>query len=229
MLEAMLCARSAGCSSKETPLIGYNYSDNRSTGTSPIVSAHDVNQLVAPPIAIAGYSKVLAGSGRSNTFTPVTPLNVGTGDFTLELRTLLKSTSGYVHLFWTNSAPSTGLRVEDWGYGDRVVCFVNANTHVFNTAMVRSDLENVWRHLVLQRRAGAISVYLDGNKIGLAPDRGSTYSLVDQTASDSLVGTSNAGVGYSGYGTGYYAAEFAFYDKARYTKNFIPPVGPIAP
>jgi hypothetical protein len=234
MLEALLTAKKAAAPAglpQDQPLIGFNYDRNASTGTTAITSSHSASQLIVPGVAVPGYNKVLSANAQSNTFTNSSAMNVGTGDFTMEMRVLLKGTSGYVHLWWSTSTNSTGIRMEDSGFGDKLAFFINANTHVFYAGgKTKADMQ-VWRHLVLMRKNGNVSFYWDGVRIGIAADRGADFSQQVLPAADALSAFTASGIGYAGYGAGYCVAEWAFYNRAKFDgmTSFTPPSGYIAP
>lgn len=233
MIEALLSSGGRGSGAiQDPPYIGFDFSRGASTGTTPITASYGSDQIVGPPLPITGYATVLASLGRRVSIAPTSAWAVGTGDFTLVWRGLFRGTSGFVHMFWSQAsgANNFGVVAQDIGYSNRLICYLGSMAHVFNINKLRTDLEdkNAWSHFVLQRKDGAIGFYIDGVKIGLSPDRGTTFSLADQPAADNVTGTTLSAITDTGYGSGYYCAEFALYKSALYNGNFTPPVGKLA-
>ncbi|WBF04892.1 hypothetical protein [Erwinia phage vB_Ea277G] len=229
MLEAILLGKKNGFVPGEQPYIGYNFEKGLSTGKQVISLTNLIaSDVVTPPVALSGYSKALFTGTKQFPIIPLTSMDVGTGDFTIEFPFYCTQTSnGYTTLMYqrpnTSSWGGLIIRFGDNGYGNRLQVSTqpdigNSN---YSTSTTRATGTNRWIHFVMQRRNGKISVYLNGVKQGLAVFTGSDYSLTERDSLTNIAASTIFQIG-DGTASNLYIPEFACYRKARYSANFTP-------
>lgn len=208
------------------PAMGFNFDTGKSTGntTISVSNATDVRDISTLP-AIDGYKKAVWITTGSK-ITPVAPLNVGTGDFTLELVVLTSNAqSGYNFFFYAevSGTPRMEIRLADNGYGNRLQVSLNPNTasDVYPCSTTRAQFINAWHHIAFVREKGKIRMYLDGVQQALAVGTGTAYST-DRTDARSIDTISNVQLGHPQYPGNCLIPEFAFYQGVKYNKNFTP-------
>lgn len=226
MLEAMMMCKKKASGVKGQPDVGYNFDTDRSTGKTAIVVANLAGNVVAPPVALAGYSKALNEGNNNFGITPLTAMDVGTGDFTLEFAFYMtNTTSGYsIMFFGDNNGIGYEIRFANSGYGDRlqVTLQPGVGNSNFSVKATRAQLANKWNHIAFQRSKGKVIVYLNGVKQGLAINTGIDYSVSEQPSAQDISGTKTLRFGYSGFAGSAYIPEFAFYKGVKYVADFTP-------
>lgn len=205
------------------PYAGFNYDTNVSTGNYPVLSTHTAAMLVAPPIAVNGYSKVL-NNKSSHAFSD--SLARTYTDFTWVGRVLLGSTTNYVTMLnLLGQATGSQIRVADSGFGNRLQPDMNPNNigTCWNCSLTRTDLAASWHHLAMVRKAGIVQFYVNGTLQSLANGVGSSYSATSYSDGTDMSGITGFITNTTAIAV--YTAEWAFWDSAIYTANFTPPTG----
>ena len=205
------------------PLAGWNYDTNLSTGNVPVSSTHTAAMLVAPPVAINGYSNVLNNKSQHAFIDNVVR---APGDFTYIARQMLGTTTNYVTMLqWLGVSNGAQLRVADSGFGNRLQPDMNPNqiATCWNVSMTRTGMTSIWNHFAWQRRSGVVTFYINGVLQSLANGVSSSYSATSYSDGTSLAGTTGLLINTSAVAI--YTAEWAFWDTAQLSANFTPPAG----
>lgn len=231
----MLLARNKKPVSK-VPLIGYNFDTDTSTGKSAIAVANTTGNIIAPPVALSGYSKALKTviNGQHN-ITPYSPLNnILLGDFTLECWVYINYTGNtyqYVMNFpYPVGSSNSGLiiRWSDSGYGNRLQASTDPVTrdHTYGTADTKTSMSNgAFHHIAVVRRKNKLSIYVDGKARPLAVGTNGVGASTEQVSNESIHNLTGASLGFSTYSpSNLYIPEFAFWDYAKYAASFTPSV-----
>lgn len=207
------------------PVSGFNYATNASTGTISITSNHTQASLISPPVELPGYAKVLNVGPSVVGFTGLSGFNVGTGDYTLDIRVLYTGPGGNVYFFQAATSAGNAIRIllGDSGFGNRlqISMLPNQVSNCYSANVLWTDLRR-WRLVTMQRRAGKISMYVDGVKQLLAVGTSTSYLEYEYNATRNMDPVSNASIGNGGNASGTYIGEFAFYQFAKYDSNFEP-------
>jgi hypothetical protein len=159
--------------------------------------------------------------------TSSTPFNVGTGDFTCEFWLLVNSTGfgGYFLTISDSGPPTTisgsmiGLQITQSSKAIRVETYgPGAVFETANTVAAAYTATNVWFHVALVRRSGALQLFIDGfSKLSVASTAALNYSVGNKVR---VGGYPSASVSEM------YYDEFLFVREARYAGNFTPPTSP---
>lgn len=224
-MEQLLLATNKRKTVSGAPDMGYNFSQGRSTGKTPITVANatDIRNLSATPVT--GYDKA-AYITTAAAITPVSPVNVGTGDFTLEMviRTAT-SAAGYNFFFYAEASgvPRMEIRLADGGYGNRLQVSLNPGTagDVYSSATTRAQFINGWHHVAMVREKGRIRMYLDGVLQPLATGTNTAYTS-DRADGRSIDSIGKVQLGHGQYPANALVPEFAFYQGVKYNRDFTP-------
>lgn len=208
------------------PHIGYNFNNNLSTGVTPIAVSDLATKLTNVDTGL-GYQRVIAIPTTQSNVTPLTAADIANSDFTLELVfRITSSTSTYQVVFGVTSANSAAMVVQfgDSGFNNRLAVAIDAtsNAKTYSCKETKATLLNKWTHLVFQRRAGAVSMYLNGVKQGLALGTSLSYSTADIPDTKSITGTTVFSLGRTQWPAQVQIAEFALHKVGRYSANFTP-------
>ena len=230
MLETILLGKRNSFIPGEIPYVGYNFDKGISTGqVAATIGNLTAGNVVTPPVALNGYSKALYIGNNDFDIIPVTALDVGTGDFTVEMAIYCtqSSTTYTTFIYQRPNTSSWGgliLRIGDGGYGNRLQISTqpDVGNSVYSTSTARATAINRWIHIAFQRRAGKLSIYLNGVKQGLAAFTNSDYSVTERDSLTNIAASTLFKLGAAGYATNTYIPEFALYRKAKYSANFTP-------
>lgn len=233
MIEIMTASRK---NMKITPLIGYNFDKDASTGKTGVTVTGGTAAITTVPVPVTGYSKALKTA--INKVYPVTPAmdvaKIGTGDFTLELWLYLNySGTDYVYLLalpYSSGGVTRNIliRFGNSGYGNRLSITGDSNSRdsIFSSADTKASLsDGKFHHIAFVRQGGMATLYVDGKARPTATGTNAN-SASDPKAralgqSFSNVGTFN--IGDSTYGpTPLYIPDFALWDSAIYSADFTP-------
>jgi hypothetical protein len=224
-MEQLLLATNKRKTVSGAPDMGYNFSQGRSTGKTAITIANATDLRDLSTMPLAGYDKA-AYITTAAAITPLTPVNVGVGDFTLEMviRTA-KATPGYDIFFYSESAGTARMeiRLSDNGYGNRLQTSLNPNdaNYVYSSATTRVQFVNSWHHVAVVREKGKIRMYLDGVLQPLATGTNTTYTP-DRSDPRSIDSTNKLQLGHAQYPANALVSEFAFYQGVKYNRDFTP-------
>lgn len=205
------------------PLFGFNYDTLKNTGRYPVSTTFTGSQIVAPSIALSGYSKVLSGADNLNRLDGLTSTPT---DCTFIARMLLGVTSDYIYIMavlpQTSPTPFQ-LRIGNAGFGDRLQYAFNPNilAGVWNAPGARSIYTTAWHHVVVVRKNNVIKLFINGVQITVANGSGTSYTNATVTDGTSLGNMKGMMIGNAGT----FIAEWAMYDSAKYDAPFTPPVG----
>lgn len=224
-MEQLLLATNKRKTVSGAPDMGYNFSQGRSTGKTAIAVANATDLRDLSTIPLAGYDKA-AYITTAAAITPLTPVNVGVGDFTLEMviRTSVAS-AGYNIFFYSEAGGSAQMemRLADGGYGNRLQVSLNPNdaNYVYSSATTRAQFINGWHHVAMVREKGKVRMYLDGVLQPLATGTNTAYTP-DRADPRSINSTNKLQLGHAQYQAAALIPEFAFYQGVKYNRNFTP-------
>ena len=214
------------------PYIGYNFSTGSTaqatlnpTVISPMPPLIDGNRGKFDP---AIYPKVADVSGL-NAVTPTNYATVGTGDYTLEMWINITASSTTFNIF-SISYRNIPFQVGVSSGKLEVAIDATWSASTLNVQLPgNNQIANIMNrplHLVVQRKAGKVWVYLDGKRAKMKvstdnsgiyqPEWGSAQSYTSATA----ITMSDRSVVF---------AEFAFHNVARYDGEFKPPMPMVIP
>jgi hypothetical protein len=224
-MEQLLLATNKRKTVSGAPDMGYNFSQGRSTGKTAIAVANATDLRDLSTIPLAGYDKA-AYITTAAAITPVSPVNVGVGDFTLEIvvRTSVAA-AGYNFFFYAEAGgvPRMEIRLADNGYGNRLQVSLNPNTasDVYSSATTRAQFINGWHHVAMVREKGRIRMYLDGVLQPLATGTNAVYTS-DRSDPRTIDSVAKVQLGHAQYPANALVPEFAFYQGVKYNRDFIP-------
>lgn len=219
-MNELLLAATARKSATLLPVVGYNFSDDKSTGLNAI--AHQV--VSGSPTALADsaqfgpYKRAWNGYSAAAVFTPQSAFpKILTGDFTVSIVMKFTGAKYPVTFFKASYASNPGINLYiPSSYGNRLSFYMNGSqiSTIYATNLTITSIAGAWFTLTIQRKDGVIRAYYNGNEIGLSLVNSSTYTMgtiVDRT---SLTGINT----FTVTETGNYAmvADFAVYDQAIY-------------
>jgi hypothetical protein len=172
-----------------------------------------------------GMSYYFDGSGDTlnvnHTGAVVTPLQFGTGDFTIEMwyyPTTLTG-GGADALYDSRPTSTNGAYLSIFrGTGNDMSLFVNNGTRLVCSVLINS---NSWNHIAVTRTSGTTRIFVNGNP--------GTTTWSDTT--NYVNGSSRPIIGRNGhtareYLNGYLSSYSIQKGVAKYTANFTPPTSP---
>jgi len=186
-----------------------------STNALTVTRNGNPTQGTFSPFSQTGWSNYFDGSGDTLQITPSSPLDFGTGDFTVELWALFDdisvdrafigsgATGGYDFVWRT----STGLNIGR----------INV---AFDNTFAWTPTVGVWYHIVYCRSGTSLRVFVNGTQIGST----ATNSISYNSATTFIVGGSTTGERLF---LGYLSNMRLIKGTALYTSNFTPPTAPL--
>lgn len=160
----------------------------------------------------------------ANQFLSVSPLPdfaFGTGDFTIEFQTYPTNISGAyggAGLYMSGPQSNAGEFLIYWESSVLTVRTNDGGSYYYLTYIWPIGLMNVWSYVAVVRKAGVITIYVNGNSV-------TSGTLAQNIPASSFVyiGTFPGAIFYYG---GYLDEFRVTKGVARYTANFTPPTGP---
>ena len=156
------------------------------------------------------------------------------GDFTVEMWCRLAgTTSGYQFLIRIPHSATTNreltIRYGDSGMGSKLQVAVRSDSSLWlhSTSATQSSHLNQWNHIAFTRASGTCRLFVNGTiqniNSGINP---TTYPLTSFTDTSSVLSANNVivGEGVNGYLDDIRITK----GVARYTTDFVPPVGPLS-
>ena len=186
-----------------------------STNNFTVTRNGNTTQGTFSPFSQTGWSNYFDGAGDTLQITPSSPLDFGTGDFTVELWALFddisvdrgfigsSGTLGYDFVWRT----STGLNIGR----------INA---AFDNTFAWTPTVGVWYHIVYCRSGTSLRVFVNGTQIGST----ATNSISYNSATTFIVGGSTTA---DRLFLGYLSNMRLIKGTALYTSNFTPPTAPL--
>lgn len=143
-------------------------------------------------------------------------LNFGTSDFTIEFWANPETqVSNYPAFCSDENNSQLQFLIKDLNAGNNISLVVgSSNTRVINTGVSYTSNIGKWVHYALVRKDGVFTIYQDGKNIGTTD----LYKTTDINLTQlSIGGNSISTTGYKGY-----IDDFAIYNAAKYTGEFVP-------
>ena len=194
-----------------------------STNNFTVTPAGDVTQGTTSPFvygtgtdpATGYFSGYFDGTGDCVSFTPISALNPGTGDFTLELWVYHQTTSTYQGYYYGGASNCINFRRTD------------SNTIELSHDSVQSVLitsstvpSNQWAHVAVTRSSGTVRIFING-VIGGSVSYAGNFSSSGGTGTIGSITTSIYNL------TGYISNFRLIVGTALYTANFTVPTTPL--
>ena len=164
--------------------------------------------------SVIGGSGYFDGSGDIYTANSLTPLQMGTGDYTYELWAYHTSISGQQTYF---SRSSSGNAAGVYFYKDTSNYIGLYYSSQIATSSVTISA-NQWYHLAVTRASGTVRIFVNGTQVATASD--STNLTESQVVVGGNINNSNNIVGYI-------SDSRVIKGTALYTSSFTPPTAPL--
>lgn len=168
-----------------------------SSRNAKTVTANGNAQLSTAQSVFGGASAQFDGSGDYLSIADTTDLQLGTGDWTVELRARYAggSTGSYDYFVTIGTTPNfIAIRLTDAGFNYRLqgmAVVVGTEVRIADATNPRSVMSNTWKHLVLQRRGNTMRLFVDGVSKGTADVTG-----LNITSGATWIGANSASFGH---------------------------------
>lgn len=192
-----------------------------SSSSPKAVTAVGDAQISTAQSKFGGSSIALDGNGDLLRVASATGLQLGTGDFTLELWSYLTARTNFGQFFDFRNANQSQANIL-FGFLSTIGGGTNATLKLFVNNSVRivgGDVPlNQWTHIALTRQSGNTKMFIDGTQTGI------TYTDAnDYTSTITRIG---GNVSEDGFLQGYISNIRITKGVARYTENFDVPTAP---
>lgn len=229
MLEATLSAGKKSSDPGPTPLLGYDFSRKKSTGLINTTTTAADADVVAYGDKAAGYASGLRNNNKLINISPMTSMNLGLDDFTIEFWAWLSpGPVGYTTFFQVtyDGGKTFPIRIGDDGFVNRLQFAFFAAVLGYNksSGINRNAMQSAWHHVALVRDSGRARFYYDGVQLNLAS--GTSQSYTDKDADASIFSLRDVtAFTFGGGAYEVYLPEFAIWQGVKYKGNFTPKKG----
>lgn len=224
LLRPVASAAAAGPSGPLSLLLHFDEDFSDSSDNGLVASAVGSATISGAETVFGSGSAYFGGSGSYLTIPAAPALDLGTGDFTIEMWAYLTDQSGNYPSLFANGSSWHGPDHEfnlmwDGSYGGSVLAVEMANNVYGGTTQPTID---EWHHIAITRESGTVRLFLDG-----AQETSWTFTGAIDLAYSS--GNLLIGSGWNGSDSDFvgYLDEFRVLKGiAAYTSAFSPPASP---
>jgi len=186
-----------------------------STNNFTVTRAGNTTQGTFSPFSQTGWSNYFDGSGDTLQITPSSPLDFGTGDFTVEFWAWFNDIS--VDRGFIGSSATLGY---DFCWRTSTGLNIGRINTAFDNTFAWTPTVGVWYHIVYCRSGTSLRVFVNGTQIGST----ATNSISYNSATTFIVGGSTTA---DRLFLGYLSNMRLIKGTALYTSNFTPPTAPL--
>ncbi len=142
-------------------------------------------------------------------------LNFGTKDFTIEFwANYGEQVTAYTMFCSDNNNNQLQFLINDAASDGKITVAITGYSRIINTGLSYKDSMNQWMHYALVRKDGVFTIYQNGKNVG----QSTGYEHIGIDLSQFSIGGNGDGkTAYKGY-----IDNFAIYNMAKYTADFVP-------
>jgi hypothetical protein len=176
--------------------------------------------------SVLGGSGYFDGSGDYLSVADSAPLELGSGNWTIECWVYTSNSTAYSALITRDDGATTAgsyVILLNGASANGLISFWAADVNSFSAAVLQGTVkcnDSAWHHIAIVRNGNTLTLYIDGTSNSTASYSGAFAN----TAQPILIG---AETGYPREYTGYISNVRYVIGTAVYTANFTPPTAPL--
>jgi hypothetical protein len=198
-----------------------------STNAFSITRNGNTTQGTFSPFSQTGWGNYFDGSGDFLQVADAAPMELGSGNWTIEMWVNTLNSTAYSALFTRDDGGTTTgsyVILLNTASANGIVTFWSADVNSFTAAVLSSGSVNcrdgTWHHIAVVRNSNTLTMYIDGTATSTASFSGS----FGNTAQPLKIGSET---GYARDYTGYISNVRLVVGSAVYTANFTPSTTPL--